>query len=140
MTIISLLALWPALLALQAMPTRDGVRSVVIQNELIIRIPVRPRPLPTDIEWIERKGPRCVPAERIRGAMLAPSGEVDFLLPGAARLRAELSEDCPALDFYSGFYLTPEDDRLCAGRDTIQSRMGGSCPIDRFRLLVPRRP
>lgn len=141
MTLLPFLALFPALLALGAMaPGEPSVRSVVIRDELIIRIPVRPRPLPPAVRWAERAGPRCVATDSIRGAMLAPTGEVDFLLPGAARIRAQLSEDCPALDFYAGFYLTPQDDRICAKRDMIRSRMGGTCAIDGFRLLIPRRP
>jgi hypothetical protein len=63
---------------------------------------------------------------------------VDFVLANRARIRARFDEGCPALDFYAGFYLQPQDDRLCAGRDAVHSRMGGSCTIDRFRLLVPK--
>ena len=44
----------------------------------------------------------------------------------------------PALDFYGGFYLQPDDDRICAKRETIRSRVGGSCRIERFRLLEPQ--
>ena len=61
--------------------------------------------------------------------------------PGRLRRReqqADPDEDCPALDFYSGLYLQLQDDRLCAGRDAIRSRMGGSCTIDRFKMLVPK--
>ena len=57
-----------------------------------------------------------------------------------ARVRAHLDEDCPALDFYRGFYLQVEDDHLCAHRDAIHSRMGGSCTIDKFKQLVPKLP
>jgi hypothetical protein len=60
------------------------------------------------------------------------------VLASARRVRAEFDEDCPALDFYGGFYLRPEDARVCAGRDAIHSRMGGSCTIERFKLLEPR--
>ena len=60
------------------------------------------------------------------------------LLADRTRIRAQLDEDCPALDFYGGFYLQPDDDRLCAHRDAIHSRMGGSCTIERFRQLEPR--
>ncbi len=55
-----------------------------------------------------------------------------------SRVRAHIDEDCPALDFYGDFYLQPEDDRLCAGRDAIHSRMGGSCRIEQFRRLEPK--
>jgi hypothetical protein len=70
--------------------------------------------------------------------MLSGREHVDFLLYDRTRLRARLSEDCPALDFYNGFYLTPDDGQVCIKRDTIHSRMGGSCRIERFRRLVPK--
>lgn len=140
MTLSTIIALLPALFGLAvsgAQRDDQQVRSIVVQNELIMRIPIRPAP-PPPVEWVETKGPRCVPSEAIRGAALSDGGDVDFLLFRGRRLRAELSEDCPGLDFYSGFYLSPEDHRVCAGRDTIRSRMGGSCRIERFRALVPR--
>ena len=141
MTLSTFLALLPALLGLAAsgpQPERARVRTVVVQNQVIMRIPVRPAPAPK-IEWAERKGPECIAIDSIRGAILSGSGHVDFLLSGARRLRAELDDDCPGLDFWEGFYLAPEDERICADRDVIRSRMGGSCRIERFRKLVPRK-
>lgn len=141
MTLSTFLALVPALLGLAASAVQEEeprVRSLVVQEQLIMRIPVRPAPPPA-VEWVERKGPECIPTNAIRGAALSPKGEVDFLIRGRGRLRAELDDDCPGLDFYSGFYLAPEDDRICAGRDVIRSRIGGSCRIDKFRRLVPRK-
>jgi hypothetical protein len=139
MTISTFIALLPALLSLAASSLQqDGqeVRTVVVQGEIIMRIPVRPaRPR---IEWVEVDGPRCVPSKQIRGAALSGKNHVDFLLFGRKRLRAELSEDCHGLDFYSGFYLAPQDDRVCAGRDSIRSRIGDTCVIERFHRLVPR--
>ena len=71
-------------------------------------------------------------------ASLSGREEVDFLLNNRARIRAKLEDDCPALDFDAGFYLQPEDERLCARRDAIHSRIGRSCAIERFKLLVPK--
>lgn len=139
MTISVFIALLPALLGLAvAEPGAQAtqVRTMVVEDQLIMRIPVQPR---ATIEWVERDGPRCITSKAIRGASLSLPGRVDFLLPRRQRVRAVLSEDCPALDFYSGFYLAPEDARICAGRDSIRSRIGGSCRIDGFRRLVPRR-
>jgi hypothetical protein len=112
------------------------VRSIVVENEIILRIPVRP--LPRELEWVERNGPRCIPAEAIRGAFLSRGGHVDFLLSGRRLLRARLSADCPALDFYEGFYLGSEDRQICARRDAIRSRVGATCRIEGFRRLVPK--
>jgi hypothetical protein len=116
----------------------ESVTRLIVQDEIILRVPVQPRPLMPQVNWIERKGPKCVPVAAIQRALLQGSEQVDFILANHARIRAQLDEDCPALDFYGGFYLQPEDDRLCAGRDAVHSRMGGSCTIERFKQLVPK--
>ena len=131
----------PLLLGLfgaQAGTVGQAVTRLIIQDEVILRVPVQPRPLMPEIEWVEKKGPKCIPAAAIQRALLSGSEQVDFVLANRARIRAQFDEDCPALDFYGGFYLQPEDDRLCAGRDAIHSRIGGSCTINRFKQLIPR--
>jgi len=133
-----LLPLLLGLFAGQPAAVGQSVTRLVVQDEVILRIPVQPRPLMPQIEWIERKGPKCVPVAAIQRASLQGSGEVDFIFGNHARVRAQLDENCPALDFYGGFYLQPEDDRLCAGRDAVHSRIGGSCIIERFKQLVPK--
>lgn len=141
MTVSAFLALIPALLGLaaaQSSADQPSVRRLVVQEQLIMRVPVRPRPAPPAIDWRESKGPKCVPLDDIRAAMLSGAEQVDFLLADRRRVRAELSQGCAALDFYGGFYLKPSDERMCARRDVIHSRMGGSCKIDRFRSLTPR--
>jgi hypothetical protein len=114
------------------------VTRLVVQDEVILRVPVEPHSLDPQVEWVEKKAPKCVPVRAIRGALLSSPEQVDFILVGGARVRAKFDEDCPALDFYGGFYLQPEDDRLCAGRDAVHSRIGGSCTIDKFKQLVAR--
>lgn len=129
--LLGLFAAQPALIA-------QSVTRLVVQDEVILRIPIQPRPLVPQFDWEERQGPKCIHAAAIRGALLSNAQQVDFVLGGERRMRAQLDEDCPALDFYGGFYLQPEDRRICAGRDAIHSRMGGSCTIERFTQLVPR--
>lgn len=126
------------LFAAQPAAVGQSVTRLIIQDEVILRVPVQPRPLMPQIDWIEKKGPKCVPVASIQRALLQGSEQVDFVLVNRTRIRAQLDEDCPALDFYGGFYLQPEDDRLCAGRDAIHSRMGGSCTIEHFKQLVPK--
>ena len=141
MAVFTFLALVPALIGMAAAQGADepsGVRRLVVRDEVILRVPLRPRMMPPAIEWIERKGPECINAASIRGAMLAGREHVDFLMFNRSRVRAEFDDDCPALDFYGGFYLKPEDERLCADRDFVHSRVGGSCRIERFRRLEPR--
>ena len=139
MTFLEFLQLIPALLGLSADQPREQevVRSVVVHDEWILRVPVRPRVI-APIEWVEHKGPKCIDAGRIAGAVLSGEASVDFLMKDRQRFRAEVDSDCLGLDFYKGFYLQPDDDRVCARRETIRSRIGGSCRIERFRMLEPR--
>ena len=114
------------------------ITRLVIQDEVIVRVPIQPRPyVGQQIEWKEHKGPKCLPVVDIRRAFLSGPQQIDFVIADHRRVRAQLDEDCPALDFYGGFYLQLADDRLCARRDAIRSRMGGSCTIERFKKLVP---
>ena len=140
MTPVGFFGLLPVLLGMLAAQS-TGVQSVtrlVMQDEVILRVPVQPRPQVPRFNWVEHKGPRCIPGAAIRRALLSGPERVDFILANRTRFRAEFEEGCPALDFYGGFYLRMEDDRLCAGRDEIHSRIGGSCTIERFRRLVPQ--
>jgi hypothetical protein len=139
MILASLIGLLPALLAGSEPPAAPApaVRTMTVEHQIIWRIPVRPRPRPR-IHWDEEKGPKCLPAAAIRGAMLSGPDSIDFLLKGRQVMRARLDSDCPALDFYEGFYVQPEDNKICARRDSIHSRVGASCRIERFRTLVPK--
>ena len=115
----------------------EGVSMMTVEERLIIRIPVAPHPR-VRIRWEEEKGPKCLPAQAIARAFLSSPDSVDFLLRNRQRVRARLDSDCDGLDFYGQLYLLPDDGRICARRDVIRSRVGGSCRIDRFRALVPR--
>ncbi len=112
--------------------------DVTIRQRLIVRVPI-PRPAPAPpTRWRERRGERCIDLDRVGGASISSPDSVDIILRGGARIRAELESECPALDFYSGFYLVPTaDGRICADRDSIHARSGGECQIERFRRLVP---
>ncbi|MFC7537753.1 hypothetical protein ACFQPG_10310 [Sphingomonas sp. GCM10030256] len=119
-------------------PTGAAVVSrVTVRDEVIMRVPViRPR-FPVPIRWIQKKGPKCIGSGELVAAALATETSIDFLLRDRRRVRAEMDSDCPALDFYGGFYLQPQGDRVCAKRDEIRNRMGGSCRIESFRTMVP---
>lgn len=141
MTAAAVLNFVPLLLGLfAAQPATVGqsVTRLMVQEEVILRIPVQARPLLPEFEWMEKKGPKCIPAAAIQRALLSGSEQVDFVLVNHARIRAQFDEDCPALDFYGGFYLQPQDERLCAHRDAVHSRIGSSCTIERFKQLVPK--
>ncbi|MFL6766052.1 MAG: hypothetical protein ACJ8FO_12750 [Sphingomicrobium sp.] len=138
MTIWSLVPLLLGLFGAQPGEVGQSVTRLIVQDEVILRVPIAPHPLLPEIEWIEKKGPKCIPAPAIQRVLLSGSDQVDFILAGHTRIRAQFDEDCPALDFYGGVYLQSEDDRLCARRDAVHSRIGGSCTIERFKQLVPK--
>ena len=151
----------PALLALTLPAAAGGQRTpspvqptarttrVVIQQRMIIRVPRMPigrtpvtsasRPQFTS-QWKEKKADRCIPVTRLAAAAINGPDSVDLLLNGGQRLRAKLGDKCPALDFYSGFYVQmPKDGKVCARRDSIKSRSGRECRIESFRTLVAAR-
>lgn len=113
------------------------VRSMTVEQRLIVRVPIRARPMPA-MAWEETKGPKCFPVSAIGWAFLSSPDSVDFILRNRQRVRARLDSECNGLDFYGGLYMTPEDNMVCARRDVIRSRVGGTCRIDKFRALVPR--
>ena len=107
---------------------------VVVREQIVVRM--HGRQTAPAIHWKERKGPKCVPAKAIAGAAMVGQSSVDLVLRDRRRVRAKLRRSCPALDYYYGFYITPNaDGMICADRDIIRSRMGGPCVIDRFRSL-----
>ena len=134
----SFLALLTALFAGGEEPqAAPGVRVMTVEQRLIVRVPVRPN-AKGRLRWEESDyGPKCLPITALAGASLAGNDGIDFVLRGRQRVRAKLDDDCDGLDFWDGFYLQPEDRRICAGRDAIRSRAGGVCGISRFRMLVP---
>jgi hypothetical protein len=123
--------------------------SFIIQQRLIIRVPRLPigrAPFPEGaappppIKWVEKKTDQCVAATSLAAAAITRADSVDLVLNGGKRLRARLADNCPALDFYTGFYLKPASDgKVCASRDSLRSRSGQECRIESFRALVPGR-
>lgn len=122
--------------------------QVTIHERIMIRIrPKRPFALTRDgriasVEpvWSERRAQKCVAVRNLAGAAVSRGGDVDLMMNDGSRLRAKLAADCPALDFYTGFYLKPNvDGRICGGRDVLRARSGASCPIARFRRIQLRR-
>jgi hypothetical protein len=115
-------------------PQRLQYAQAVIRQQVVV-VRVRPTAPAAPVAWKEGKGLKCVPARAILGAAMPSRNSVDLILRDRSRIRARLG-NCPALDYYYGFYITPNPDGLiCADRDIIKSRMGGQCEIDRFRSL-----
>jgi len=125
-----------------AAPEPVRYAQVTVRQQIIVRVPARAFAAPASVEWKEGKGPRCVPAQSIAGATLLGPDSVDLVFRDTSRVRAKLENSCPALDYYHGFYISPNrDGMICADRDAIRSRMGGECEIERFRSLTatPRK-
>lgn len=131
-----------------------GYFQVVIERQLIIRIPARPSTLnnfsaaeasesrrsSVPIVWRETKAPKCVAMRSLVGIQAVQRDSIDLITRENERLRAKLNRGCRALDFYSGFYLRPsKDGRLCADRDALHARSGAECEVEKFRLMVPIR-
>ncbi len=118
-------------------PAAPSVRVMTIEQQMILRVPVFSHPSP-NFRWEEEKGPKCLPVGAIAGAMLSGPGSIDLVLRNRQRMRARLDSDCDGLDFYGGFYMQTNDGEVCAKRDSIRSRVGGQCRIEKFKMLVPK--
>ncbi|MGN6376862.1 MAG: hypothetical protein ACTHMG_15100 [Sphingomonas sp.] len=120
--------------------------QLVFHQHIVIRIPRMPppramveQPPMPPVEWRERSGPKCVDGDDLVAATIPSSEAVDLMLRDGERLRARLDKKCHALDFYTGFYvMAGRDGQVCARRDSIRTRSGDTCAIDKFRRLEPR--
>jgi hypothetical protein len=140
-----LAAVAPAAVSADSPRGLDGTQwaQLTIHERLIIRIPRMSRAeakAAKPVTWRERKGPRCLTTTDLTGASIDREGEVDLVVGGMSRMRARLDDNCPTLDFYSGFYFKPTGDgKICADRDYIRSRSGARCAITGFRRLEAKR-
>ncbi|CAN5194574.1 hypothetical protein BH10PSE12_BH10PSE12_37320 [soil metagenome] len=129
-------------LLLMLAPARAPVElaQLTIEQRVIIRVPITRQPsrLPTPVAKLkEKKGPRCLAIRSLRAAGIAAQNGIDLILSNGERYRARLEKSCPAVDFWSGFYIEPtKDGSLCAERDSIQARGGTECEIKSFKQLV----
>ena len=113
--------------------------QVIVQRTTIVRVP----PITPDIiltqptRWKEKGGPDCIKRSAIAAAMISSPTTLDIIVRGGTRYRVKLSKSCQAIDFYSDFYVkaTP-DGQVCRARDSIYSRAGGECGIDKFKSLI----
>jgi hypothetical protein len=128
--------------ALGAMGDRIELAQLTIRQRVVVRVPRMDPPrarMLAPVVWKEKKGPNCVPVSELAGAIVTARDRIDLVMRGGKRVRAELDDDCPGVDFYRGFYLKPAVDGLvCAGRDMVRARSGAKCPVNRFRKLVPK--
>lgn len=137
----ALVALGPA--ARVSPPTPAGsyaLAQVTFRSHIVVRVQTSTLSIAPAAPLREKKGPRCIAIDDILAAGVLARSSVDLVLRGGYRMRARFSASCPALDYYSGFYLVPSSDgKICADRDLIRDRAGGECAIDKFRKLVAER-
>jgi hypothetical protein len=125
--------------------------QVTIEQRVIIRIPTvrtgpqrssamraEAAPAPPSIRWKETKGPKCIPLNGLRGAVINMLDGITMVTGRNEQYRTHFGRACRAADFYSGFYIQPnEDGAICAGRDTLHARNGSACEIEKFSRMVP---
>ena len=118
----------------------QAVTRLVVQDEVILRVPVAAAPARAAIRLDRAEGPqvhsggsdpRALLSGRSRSTSSSRTDAV-FALSSTRIARRSISTAASTC--------SPKDERLCAHRDAIHSRIGGSCTIDRFRQLVPKIP
>lgn len=114
--------------------------QIRIERNSIVRVP--PAAPPTQrqkpLKWKEKGAPSCIRWSTIAAAMVSSQTTLDVIVRGGTRYRVKLEKSCQAIDFYSGFYVkATKDGQVCEDRDSIHSRSGGECLIDKFKTLVP---
>ncbi len=81
---------------------------------------------------------RCVGVNHVAGAVVFGDRAVELTMSDHSRWRMNFAAACPALSFYQGFYYRRAvAGRLCAGRDAVISRAGGTCPITSIVRVRP---
>lgn len=87
--------------------------------------------------FAERKMGRCLPVAGIAGVQPQRGNRLLLYMRDRRLVSAELERACRAMDFYSGFYLSPNNDgKLCVERDNLLTRSGMNCKLTRIRQLV----
>ncbi len=116
----------------QRVYVRIAPRRASTQRNMLAQLPSPTRPT----RYKENKAKRCVKVERIAGVETGSGNRLLLFLQDAEILSLNLEKACRARDFYSGFYVEQnEDGKLCVARDTLQSRNGARCDIERMMKL-----
>ena len=138
---------WPLSPVVRAV-REDSAWQVRIERQMTIRISPRAAPAqPTMLmdlpsreigpRFIERKIGKCLNAGEIAGVQANGGNRLILFMRDRRMISAELERACRARDFYSGFYLSRnEDGKVCVDRDTLLSRSGANCRLTRVRQLI----
>jgi hypothetical protein len=114
-------------------------RMTVTRATIVTRsVPAPPPPRAASAMMVEGKTKDCVKMEAIRGFSVSRPDSIDLMLTDGKYMRVKLGKNCPALGFYSGFYVKSHPDKkMCAKRDAVRSRSGRLCAVDGLNTLVP---
>ncbi|MEL6486132.1 MAG: hypothetical protein AAFQ13_03170 [Pseudomonadota bacterium] len=117
----------------QRVIVRISPRGIGSRRNMLARLPTRAN----TTQYKERKAERCVPVNDIAGVETGSGNRLLLFMQDAQILSLNLEKACRAKDFYSGFYVEQnKDGKLCVDRDTLQSRNGARCDIERMMELV----
>jgi hypothetical protein len=116
----------------QRVYVRIAPRSVAARRNMLAQLPVQPRAQ----RYEEEKAEKCVPVSRIAGVETGSGNRLLLFLRDRGIMSVNLEKACRARDFYAGFYVERnKDGKLCVNRDTLQSRNGARCDIERMMQL-----
>lgn len=116
----------------QRVYVRIAPRSVAARRNMLAQLPVQPRAQ----RYQEERAEKCVPVSRIAGVETGSGNRLLLFLRDRGIMSVNLEKACRARDFYAGFYVERnEDGQLCVNRDTLQSRNGARCDIQRMMQL-----
>lgn len=111
---------------------RIAPRRVSERRNMLAQLPVR-APV---TRYEETDSTRCVEIQQIAGVETGSGNRLLLFMRDADILSLNLEKACRARDFYSGFYVEPnEDGKLCISRDILKSRNGARCNIKRMMEL-----
>jgi hypothetical protein len=116
--------------------------QIIIRQTKIIRVPSVPSLVPSAprLSFKEKDAPKCIRWTNLAATVVSSPTTIDVIVRGGMRYRLKLEKSCQAIDFYQGFYVKPTaDGQLCKDRDSIRSRAGGECGIDKFKILVAEK-
>ncbi len=131
----------------------DATTSIPIQHQVRIerRVTIRIAPRSTSRQEmiarlqrpdgttrvVERNFGRCVPLRSIAAVQTMADNRLLLYLRDRRILSARLEKACRARDYYSGFYVEPNDDgMLCIGRDKLLARSGAKCQLSGLNQTV----
>lgn len=115
------------------------VSAVLAQVRAVPVSPVHPS---ANQKWRvgKAKTKACIDTDRIAGAVIMDQRTLDVVLRGGERFRLSLASDCPQVGYYGSFYYQVSSaGKLCAGRDRVMGRAGGSCKVRAIAPITPDR-